>query len=176
MNKNINNVFKPIDKSREDIFKPPKGQHKLMAFRDARAGAFYFLTICVYGKEDILFDEQISRIIFDSLDFMEKDEWIKLICCIIMPDHLHIVLHLLEKKSLAEILKSFKSFTSRRINRLLGRKGQLWQTQYYEHKIRQDEGLCNIVDYCHHNPLRRGLVDNPDEYPYWKLRPENIFE
>ena len=165
-----------MNRNDENIFEPLKGQHKLRTYRDSLAGAFYFLTVCVDGKKEILLKEKFAQIIFNSLDFMEKEGWIKLICCIVMPTHIHIVIHLLEKKSLSKLMRSFKIFTARNINMILGKTGKFWQDQYYEHKIRKDESLWNIVDYCHNNPVRKGLVDDPEKYPYWKLCPENIFE
>jgi len=44
---------------------------------------------------------------------------------------------------------------------------RLWQEGYYEHVVRKDEVLPELVGYILRNPVRAGLVADPTEYPYW---------
>ncbi|MCE1245995.1 MAG: hypothetical protein LWY06_05075, partial [Firmicutes bacterium] len=64
--------------------------------------------------------------------------------------------------------------TASKINKYLGKTGQFWQEQYYEHRIRKEENLLKIVGYCRENPMRRGLAMEPESCPFWKFKPENI--
>jgi hypothetical protein len=64
-------------------------------------------------------------------------------------------------------MHSLKSFTSNKINDLSGREGPLWEPQYYDHAIRTDDELMERVNYRLQNPVRKGLVGNFKEYPYW---------
>ena len=73
-------------------------------------------------------------------------------------------------ETLAKVMHSFKRFTAREINKLLGREGPLWQSQYYDHAIRKDESLMDILRYCYENPVRKGIVDEAREYPYWRCK------
>ena len=42
-----------------------------------------------------------------------------------------------------------------------------WQTNYYDHAIRQDEDLRKVARYIVANPLRAGLVEQIGDYPLW---------
>lgn len=57
--------------------------------------------------------------------------------------------------TLGDIMRAFKSISAIAVNRHLGRRGQpLWQRNYYEHIIRDEEELNHIRDYIIHNPLQ----------------------
>ena len=64
--------------------------------------------------------------------------------------------------TLFEVIGAFKSISTIKVNRLLGRRGvPLWQRSYYEHIVRTGEDLRNIQRYILENPLM------------WSLDPEN---
>ena len=88
----------------------------------------------------------------------------------VMPDHIHTVFQLQNKQTLPTLIQSFKKFTAKHINAKLARKGSLWQASYYEHGIRRDESLNKITRYCYENPVRKGLVAQPKDYPYWRCK------
>jgi putative transposase len=103
---------------------------------------------------------------------------IRLDALMIMPNHIHAILWLdgeqslakvgFEKKdkmsplgkpagtnpqSLASIIQNFKSVTSRKINIILGKPGNVfWQRNYYEHVIRNKDELSRIRKYILDNP------------------------
>ena len=76
--------------------------------------------------------------------------------------------------SLGAIVRSFKSATTNRINDLRGTPGlPLWQRNYHEHVIRNEEDLRRVREYIQTNPLRWELDrENParrgeDEFDRW---------
>jgi len=71
---------------------------------------------------------------------------------------------ILKKYPLPEIIRAFKTFSSRRINKLYHTPGiPFWQRNYYEHIIRSDEELNRTREYIHNNPLRWHLDrENPN--------------
>jgi REP element-mobilizing transposase RayT len=95
---------------------------------------------------------------FDQTRY-ELREWV------VMPNHVHAVLHPLPNHLLGDILKSWKQFTSRRANPILGLEGQrFWQPESYDHWIRDlDEG-ARIRRYIHHNPVKAHLCANPGDW------------
>jgi hypothetical protein len=63
---------------------------------------------------------------------------------------------------LGDVVRAFKSLSAIHVNRLLMRSGPLWQRNYYEHIIRDNEELNRIREYITHNPLRWELDrENP---------------
>ena len=44
---------------------------------------------------------------------------------------------------------------------------RFWQKDFYEHVLRGSEGTAGICRYIILNPVRKGLVQHPDEWPHW---------
>ncbi len=68
------------------------------------------------------------------------------------------------RQPLSEIVRAFKTFSARGINILRHSPGvPVWQRNYYEHVIRDDEELNRIREYISTNPVRWHLDrENPD--------------
>ncbi|MGA8598490.1 MAG: hypothetical protein WB676_27550 [Bryobacteraceae bacterium] len=58
-----------------------------------------------------------------------------------------------------------KGYTAREANRVLRRTGEpFWQCESYDRWIRNQQELERVWKYIEHNPVRAGLVVNPEEY------------
>ena len=64
--------------------------------------------------------------------------------------------------SLSRILQSWKGYSAREINWLLGRNGQLWMDENFDHAVRSGDQLEHFRQYIRDNPAKAGLRD--DEY------------
>jgi REP element-mobilizing transposase RayT len=83
-----------------------------------------------------------------------------------MPDHLHIVLSPGDSTlSLSKFLNIFKGRTTAVFREKEGLK-KLWQRSAFDHVIRADEDLRAIVEYIRNNPVRKGIAEKADDYPY----------
>ncbi len=76
---------------------------------------------------------------------------------VVMPNHVHVLFSLHPEASLAEEIGAWKSVLARRINRLLGRSGTLWQEDYFDRLIRDEEHFANCVRYIRRNPEKARL-------------------
>ena len=72
--------------------------------------------------------------------------------------------------SLAEITQAIKSASAHRINRQLQRMGIVWQEESFDRVLRAPEKLDEKITYIANNPVRRGLVTKPSDYPWLWLR------
>jgi REP-associated tyrosine transposase len=77
-----------------------------------------------------------------------------------MPNHVHAVFVLNPAWSLEKIILSWKGFTARNINPLLGREGNFWQRDYFDRLVRDTKHWANCVRYIRRNVekgrLRKG--------------------
>ena len=95
-----------------------------------------------------------------------------------MPDHVHMIFTPLvnhearEIWSLGSIMDAVKGASAHKINRVLQRKGHVWQTESFDHVLRSSESLDAKVAYVLNNPVRDGLVDLPGDYPWIWSRPK----
>ena len=63
--------------------------------------------------------------------------------------------HVVARRPLSEIVRGFKTFSSRRVNEMRGMRGTpVWQRNYYEHVIRNEKELTEIRHYIINNALK----------------------
>jgi REP element-mobilizing transposase RayT len=98
---------------------------------------------------------------------------------VIMPDHVHLLLRPLRNNEgwpfpLVNILQCMKGATAHRINKLLRREGPVWEEESFDHLLRSDESLKEKVEYVRQNPVRRGLVKRPEDYPWLWVNPDFV--
>ena len=84
----------------------------------------------------------------------------------VMPNHVHVLIRLLENQSLADIVRSWKGGSAIEINRILDRKGALWQREYYDRYVRDLDHLHDCIAYIRNNPVKAGLCDRPEDWPF----------
>jgi len=103
---------------------------------------------------------EIADMVQEAVLHFDADRYRLLAWCI-MPNHVHVVVEVLEHHSLSAIVKSCKSFTSRRANAHLGRAGPFWEADYFDRYMRNEKHLLQTIEYVEHNPVKAGLVDAP---------------
>jgi hypothetical protein len=57
------------------------------------------------------------------------------------------------------------------VNKMLGRRGRLWQAESFDHVLRSSESLDAKMAYLLDNPVRLGLVREWAEYPWLWRKP-----
>jgi primosomal protein N' (replication factor Y) len=99
---------------------------------------------------------------------------IKCYAACVMPDHVHLLIQPLPIQeagkdnfhSLLEILHSVKSFSAHEVNKVMKRKGAVWNDESFDRLIRSEADLHKTWDYIWNNPRRIGLVGPMEEYPF----------
>lgn len=98
---------------------------------------------------------------------------------VIMPNHVHMIISINREgtvhraptreefkkptsDSVPTIIRYLKSGVTRELNKKYNRDMQLWQRNYYEHIIRNEKELYNIMEYIEYNPFN------------WKIDPLNV--
>ena len=147
-----------------------KGSSQLRKGRYSIPEAFYLLTTTTHNRKPILIKDGVAQIIFDAFEWLETKERIRWYCIMIMPDHLHTIIQLRAHHTLSNIMHTLKRFTAREINKLLKGEGALWQEGYHDTGIRGDNILNEMIRYCYKNPVRKGLVETAEDYPYWRCK------
>ena len=152
----------------------------------------YFVTICIQNQECLLGHIADGQIILSDMGLMVESVWNELPqrytgidtdAFTIMPNHIHGIITIVgaalalppnpavHKKgaasgapTLGDMIRVFKSISAIRVNHLLPHYGQpLWQRNYYEHIIRNEEELNRIREYIQNNPLNWEMdEENPE--------------
>ena len=115
--------------------------------------------------EPLLKNKEIAKVVSDAVRFHAGQRF-ELYAWVIMPNHVHAVVWPLPGWSLSQILKSWKGFTARQINLVLKREGSLWQSESYDHLIRDDADCQRCCLYTIMNPVDAGLCASPEDWPW----------
>ncbi len=151
------------------VKKMPEIEPRHKSLRQGRyngLGFYYFLTTVTKDRKPLFVEHAPAMIVLNSLKWLDHNDKMKLITAVVMPDHIHFIAQL-ENTSLAGLMHSLKSYTANEINKVLGRRGHVWEKQYYERGIKGENALNELILYCLENPVRKGLVNNFREYEYW---------
>jgi putative transposase len=118
-----------------------------------------------------LLDGQAPFFSTDVHPTSRRERRYELDCYVVMPNHVHAVIKPLITRihPLENILQSMKAFTGRLINKSLGLHGPVWQEEYFDRIIRDEEHLWRTIQYSGNNPKKAGL--NANEFRLW-IRPE----
>ena len=151
-----------------------------VASRDYAAVGSYFVTICTYDREELFGDIVAGCMKLNALGTIVARERVKtervrpavdLDSWVVMPNHIHGIIVLrtaTDNRGTAEqvglhspsetigaIVRGFKAAATRQINTHRGTPGvTVWQRNYYEHIIRNDDELSRIRAYIDTNPSR----------------------
>ncbi len=139
---------------------------RLAAFDYSNPHHVFFVTTCARQLHQPFAKSALAEQIIESLLFLSRRQDWRLYCYCLMPDHLHMALSPEPgRDDLARLMQRFKSFTTRLAWRH-GYRGALWQRGYYDHIARRDKDVTAIFQYILANPVRKGLVTDPEHWPY----------
>jgi REP element-mobilizing transposase RayT len=95
----------------------------------------------------------------------------RLTAWVVMPNHVHVVFELWEMP-LGRLLKAWKGAGANAVNRILGRSGELWQTEYWDRYMRDEAHFRKAQHYIEWNPVKAGLVRTPEAWTFSSANPK----
>jgi REP element-mobilizing transposase RayT len=132
----------------------------------------HFVTFCTYQRW--ILPERFRSLVLESC-LHDNGRRFDLKAAVVMPDHVHVILtprmdaERMEVCSLAKIMNAIKGALAHRINKALGRKGRVWQTESFDHVLRSSDNFDAKMQYVLENPVRAGLVTSWQGYPWtWR--------
>ena len=146
---------------------------------DYASAGWYFVTICCHKRQNLFGEIQQGEMVLNAAGEMVEECWFnipkhfpnaELHEFVVMPNHVHGIIELTVRAenflplqpiqhefqtvipiSVASIVKGFKIGVTKWM-RQNTHQNQIWQRNYYEHIIRNDESYRRIANYIVHNP------------------------
>lgn len=84
----------------------------------------------------------------------------------LMPNHVHLLLHIAEFKILGKLMQGINQTYEKHCRLRYQHSGHLWQGRYKSIPIEKEDYLLECSRYIERNPVRAGLVDTAEEYPW----------
>src|ERR1035438_9036342 len=85
---------------------------------------------------------------------------------VVMPDHLHLLLTVGGGMTVERAMQFIKGGFSYRLKKECGYLGEVWQRGFSETRVEDRQSFMKHRDYIAANPVKAGLVDSPEEFPY----------
>ena len=156
-------------------------------FQISRDRPAYYLTSVTHERLPIFQKDEVKKILADALDEARRSSGIMIFAYVIMPDHTHVLtdsartigdtlkfINGISAKRVLDYLKSNNFQSSLEKLRIQERENKHKYSVYEHHpnafRVTSEDSLIQKVNYINLNPVRAGLVEQPDEYLYSSAR------
>jgi putative transposase len=154
-------------------------------------GMTYLITTITRHRERLFEDKNFARIAHEDIAFYARKFGMVSIAHVIMPDHMHWIMHpspkdferftreeqakgsrskyghAPERFYLSKIMEDHKRHTSHMINECRDTPyTEVWQEGFRDDALRTPDAIRGAVQYVILNPVKAGLVERPEDYPY----------
>ncbi|MFH1562703.1 MAG: transposase [Nitrospirota bacterium] len=147
----LKNNPKPWDNTTEEEYHD-RFTHRVDQWLDAGSGSCVLQT------------PKLARIVASALRHFDGERY-DMVSFVVMPNHIHTLFYLRHGYRLQDVIKSWKGYTAREINKSLSVKGAFWQEDYWDRMIRNERHFKKCWDYIRMNPLKARLGNK--EYVYY---------
>ena len=120
-----------------------------------------------------LADPRLAGLVEGAFQFFDGSRY-RLHAWVVMPNHVHVVVTPLADASVSHIVSSWKSFTAKRANALLGRHGAFWQEDYFDRFIRDEQHFAAVISYVEDNPVVAGLCARSEDWGFSSARHRQV--
>jgi REP-associated tyrosine transposase len=121
------------------------------------------ITTSTWTRHDLFCNERWANLLMDTIYHYRGSAYL-LQEFVIMPDHLHALITPLT--SLEKAVQFIKDGFSYRAKKELGSNMEIWQKGFSDHRVRDGSDYRVHASYVRQNPVRKGLCERPEEYPY----------
>jgi putative transposase len=126
----------------------------------------FFATTKTSVARHILQSERNAALLIDVLRSNVVAGEFELHDFVLMPDHVHLLMTLPKDTTIEKAMQLIKGGFSYRLKRDYGFQGEVWQRGFSELRINDLEGWLQCSEYIRQNPVKAGLADSPEQYPY----------
>lgn len=158
-----------IDTPQQPMNSPPSQRsHALRIGRFSEAARVYLVTTVTHERKPLFTDFWLARQLIRELRKADNSGACKTLAFVVMPDHLHWLFQLSDKKPLPKVVGQVKAGASAAINQEQGTPGvPRWQKGFHDRALRCEEDLRALARYVVANPVRAGIVQRVGSYPHW---------
>jgi putative transposase len=131
----------------------------------------YFVTFPTWQRRRLFVVESYVRLFLKTLYGYRRQGRFELHAFVVMPEHVHLLLTPAPDVTLERSIQLIKGGYSHALGVEQGRKSEVWQRGFTDHRIRDAADFDAHRNYIHENPVRRGLVTLPSDYRYCSAYP-----
>jgi putative transposase len=133
------------------------------------SGQAHFITFSCYHRQPFLQKMQMQDVFLNALEPTRRRFSMHVFGYVVMPEHVHLLVsepvHSALPKAI-QLMKTKVSIQARREGKRAEGETPFWQTRYFDHNVRNHAGFVTQLRYIHRNPVKRGLCDAPEDWPW----------
>jgi putative transposase len=126
----------------------------------------YFVTFGTWQRTRYFVVESYSKLFLQTLYRYRREGRFQLHAFVVMPEHVHLLFTPAEDVTSERSVQLIKGGYSHEFGSVFGRKKEVWQRGFTNHRIRDARDFEAHREYIHQNPVRRGLVERACDYRY----------
>lgn len=126
----------------------------------------FFVTSSVAGKRNLLQSDRSAQLFMRVLYEYRAQRKFRLHEFVVMPDHFHLLITIDSCITVERAVQFVKGGFAFRAGKEFGVRAPFWQKGFHDARVRNSLQYEQSREYIHENPVRRGLVDEPQLYPY----------
>ena len=133
-------------------------------------GHLHFITFSCYHRLPLLGTAQARKTFVQVLAVTRARFEFRLVGYVVMPEHVHLLISEPARGTPSTVLQKLKQDVSRKLrpasSKSANRLPQFWQARFYDFNVSTLKKKIEKLNYMHMNPLKRGLVSNPKDWPW----------
>ncbi len=136
--------------------------------RYQQCGVFHFVTFRCYRRQPLLASGNAYRVFEEALERTRLHSELVIAGYVLMPEHVHLLVGEPLTGTLSSTIQVLKQRTLRQLKEASAT--QFWQRRYYDFNVWTDERRIEKLRYMHRNPVKRGLIAKPEDWPWSSFR------
>jgi putative transposase len=133
--------------------------------RYQKSGNFHFLTFSCYRRLPLLGNDAACGIFERQLEAVRRRYGFVIAGCVLMPEHVHLLVNEPEPEILAKVIQALKLSVS-----VQSRERPFWQPRYYDFNVHNELKRVEKPRYMHRNPVKRDLVEKAEDWAWSSFR------
>lgn len=126
----------------------------------------YHIVFRGVNQQSIFEEDADYKKLRDCIDRIKEEMQFEIYAYCFMSNHVHIILKEKEMQDVSLIMKRILTKYARWYNIKYGRSGALIANRYKSVPVELDEYFIHVIRYVHQNPIKAGIVQKLEEYPY----------
>ena len=125
------------------------------------SGDTHFVTFSCHGRQPHLTTPTACKLFEKSLEAMRIRHEFHIFGYVVMPEHVHLLVTEPKHTPLSKALQALKLSVA-----IKSTQRPFWQRRYYDFNVFTTGKHTEKLKYIHRNPVTRGLVEKPEDWPY----------
>jgi len=137
--------------------------HGLKRFQQSAQS--HFVTFTCYRRRPNFDSPEVYDLFVEVLERTRRRFALCVYGYVVMPEHVHLLVSEPERDLLADAVHHLKLSFAKRLG-----TGVFWQKRYYDRNLRSEREFKEKLRYLHRNPVKRGLVQEPQDWKWSSFR------